>query len=458
MKTSTLILAIITIELALLGSTLPNGGYVAHEWGTFTSVQGADGVPLEWNPLTSSQLPGFVHDWSKPLGDPRRHLTGFGGKTAFRTLQRMETPVIYFYADSPQTVDVTVKFPQGLVTEWYPQVTEIGPSAVLPRPALAELDRLVAKTLFQPHPGSASLDTRLGIADSHIRWAEVRIRPTEKQAEPEPQLPTDETGSHYYSARETGGNLLGVQVPVNGAVSTEYERFLFYRGIGSFPTPLQVSLAGDENQVRVRNGSAEALTDLIVLNVKAGRGECAYVDRLRAGEAKTVTLGANDGTRELGGLADQISGRMTTSLIEAGLYPREAEAMVKTWRESWFAEPGTRVLYVLPRPWTDQILPITLKPAPGELVRVMVGRAELLTPETEGAVLQEIVRFSAASEQNRDEVVEATRLLGLGRFLEPAILSAAQKLQKEELNKAAWELLEAATPRRPASRSIAARQ
>jgi len=452
-----LILAIGTIEFALVGSLMANGGYVAHEWGTFTSVQGADGVPLEWNPLTSSELPGFVHDWSKPLGEPRRHLTGFGGKTAFRTLQRMETPVIYFYADKPQTVDVTVKFPQGLVTEWYPQVTEIGPSAVQPRRVLAELDQLVGRTGWQPRPGFSSLDTRLGIADSHIRWAEVRIRPTEEQAESEPQLPKDQTGSHYYAARETGGNLLSVRVPMNGSVSTEYERFLFYRGIGSFPTPLQVSLAGDENHVRVFNGGAEPLAHLVVLHVQDGRGECAYVDRLGAGKAKTVSLGTKESNGHLDELVDQISRRMTTALTEAGLYPREAEAMVKTWRESWFAESGTRVLYVLPRPWTDQVLPITLKPAPGELVRVMVGRAELITPGMERAVLKEIVRFSEAEEQDRGEVVEATRQLGLGRFLEPAIHSAVQKLQKEELSKAAWKLLEAATSPRPASRAIAAR-
>ena len=457
MKTKTLILAISTIEFALVGSSLAKEGYVAHEWGTFTSVQGANGVPLEWNPLTSSELPGFVHDWSKPLGEPRRHLTGFVGKTAFRTLQRMETPVIYFYADSPQNLDVTVKFPQGLVTEWYPQVTEIGPSAVKPRPLLTGLDQLVGKTGWQPRPGFASLDTRLGIADSHIRWAEVSVWPAGKQLESEPLLPMDQTGSHYYAARETGGNLLGVRVPVNGAVTTEHERFLFYRGIGSFPTPLHVSLAGDENQVQVRNNGAEPLGHLVVLHVEAGKGECAYLDRLGSGEAKTTTLGKKQNTEELGPLVDQISRRMIKALTEAGLYPREAEAMVKTWRDSWFAETGTRVLYVLPRSWTDQVLPITLKPAPAELERVMVSRAELLTPAMERAVSKEIVRFSEAGEQDRSEVVEATRQLGLGRFLEPAIHSAAQKLQKEELSKAAWELLEAATPRRAESRAIAAR-
>ena len=35
---------------------------VAHEWGTFTSIAGKDGVALEWRPLNgSSDLPKFVH-------------------------------------------------------------------------------------------------------------------------------------------------------------------------------------------------------------------------------------------------------------------------------------------------------------------------------------------------------------------------------------------------------------
>src|SRR5262245_31451838 len=99
------------------GATVEN--FVAHEWGTFTSVQGADGVQREWNPLTVTELPSFVYNLSKPSGNPRRLSTAFSAKTAFRTLQRMETPVIYFYSDRELSVDVTVRFPQGIITEWY---------------------------------------------------------------------------------------------------------------------------------------------------------------------------------------------------------------------------------------------------------------------------------------------------------------------------------------------------
>src|SRR5882672_4910339 len=90
-----------------LGQTDKNG-LVAHEWGTFTSVQGADGVALEWKPLETSKLPKFVYNWKNPgLGRVGKMGTSLSSltKESMSTLQRMETPVIYFYSDREQTVD-----------------------------------------------------------------------------------------------------------------------------------------------------------------------------------------------------------------------------------------------------------------------------------------------------------------------------------------------------------------
>ena len=42
-------------------------GYVAHEWGTFTSVQGSDGALIAWNPFTAAELPPFVHERNRTL-------------------------------------------------------------------------------------------------------------------------------------------------------------------------------------------------------------------------------------------------------------------------------------------------------------------------------------------------------------------------------------------------------
>ena len=52
------------------------------------------------------------------------------------------------------------------------------------------------------------------------------------------------------------------------------------------------------------------------------------------------------------------------ALVEQGLYEKEARAMVNTWQDQWFAEEGTRVLYLLPRAWTDRTLPLQVSPRP----------------------------------------------------------------------------------------------
>src|SRR4026208_1094503 len=97
----------------LLAGNLIAGAAESHAdgWGTFTSVQGADGIQLEWNPLVTTDLPKFVYDRNRPHpGGRRPAFREFASKSAFVTLQRMETPVIYFYADEEVTVDVKVRF------------------------------------------------------------------------------------------------------------------------------------------------------------------------------------------------------------------------------------------------------------------------------------------------------------------------------------------------------------
>ena len=55
-----------------------------------------------------------------------------------------------------------------------------------------------------------------------------------------------------------------------------------------------------------------------------------------------------------------------------------------------------RVFYVLPRQWTDDTLPLTLQPGPRELVRVMVGRAEIIPPAADWELLKQIVLVEQA--------------------------------------------------------------
>jgi hypothetical protein len=160
--------------------------YTAHEWGTFTSVQGGDGELLSWRPLKTSELPDFVYNWSKP--GLNRYSTGmFVGKGEMVTLQRMETPVIYFYSGENMSVDVSVGFPKGLITEWYPQASQIGPSA----------------------PRDTNATSSASLSESRATWKNLQIVSASKyQGALEDRLPQDESGSHYFAARATSANMV----------------------------------------------------------------------------------------------------------------------------------------------------------------------------------------------------------------------------------------------------------
>jgi hypothetical protein len=80
--------------------------------------------------------------------------------------------------------------------------------------------------------------------------------------------------------------------------------------------------------------------------------------------------------------------------------------MIDTWQDSWFEE-GMRVIYILPQPAVDAVLPLTIQPAPAQLTRAFVGRIELLSPAVKHDLQMAIATGDIAG------------LEKFGRFLEP---------------------------------------
>ncbi len=114
-------------------------------------------------------------------------------------------------------------------------------------------------------------------------------------------------------------------------------------------------------------------------------------------------------------------------LVAQGLYEKEALAMIKTWRDSWFEE-GLRVFYIVPRKVTDSILPLTIEPQPSELTRVLVGRIEIITPEMEKEI------ESSLHDSSRDlSEVAAEITLKHGRFAEPVLKAVLEKTSDPQL-------------------------
>jgi hypothetical protein len=159
----------------------------------------------------------------------------------------------------------------------------------------------------------------------------------------------------------------------------------------------------------VRNLSPEEIPAVILFERRS--------ERVGFSLAGTLTGQAVLDPPSLTGSVDALGGDLEGILVDQGLYPDEAHAMVETWRGSWFEE-GSRLIYIVPRSFIDHVLPLTINPAPVRIARVFVGRLEIVTPATARAV-----ETAVASDD------QAT-LNKYGRFLEP-ILQTVREEQAE---------------------------
>jgi len=273
--------------------TVPRGAdLTVHEWGTFTSVAGADGQAIPWLALTgSTNLPDFVeHLPNARFSCPKCGLIG--------TI-RMETPVMYFYTPHETTVSVNVKFSEGTITEWY------------------------------PHAKSA---------DGMIRWGGVRVLPGSGEG-----FPSGDRGNNYYEARNTAAAPLRVKA----GGGEQKEKFLFYRGVASAPLPIAATIL-PSGKVNVRNLDSDEIPSVMLIESRGGR--LGY--RVAGGVAHQVSLE----TPALTATRDHMLQDLEKTLVAQGLYEDEARAMIATWRNSWFEEgsrllyilPASAVNRILP--------------------------------------------------------------------------------------------------------------
>ncbi|HEV8324680.1 MAG TPA: hypothetical protein VG389_23885 [Myxococcota bacterium] len=349
----------------------PRASYAVHEWGTFTSVAGDDGRALVWRPLTDRSSDLPSFVYSN-YKEPSAPPT----KGRIPGTVRMETPVLYFYSDAERDVRVRVGFDAGLITEWYPKAVSVG---------------------------------------DHIDWGTVKVMPGSHAA-----FPTDGTASHYYPARDTDAAPVRVSVGAN----VEDEKFLFYRGVARMELPVVAALDGDT--VKLRDDWDAGVGTAIVFERRG--------DRLGWTSVKLGTADAVVRRPALDGRLEDLLATLHAELVAQGLYAKEASAMIATWRDHWFEE-GLRVLHVLPRAITDSTIPLTLDPAPAELVRVMVNRIEVITPDMERVAGELVKATGTATAASRKATVAALEKR-YGRFAR-VILERTAAHSKSDAERAA---------------------
>ena len=358
----------------------PPSDVVVHEWGTFLAMSGSDGASLDGMYHEEHALPGFVHARSR---DQLRWNSIF---------TKGETPVIYFYTAKEQNASVEVKFPKGVWTQWYPQA-----AFVLPR--LASL------------PVPATEPPR----DGRIVW-NVQILPAPARGLAPPPPPTS-AGALWDFARDVDAAFVKAHDPTKPGPSYDTERFLFYRGLGTAPLPVRMSAEGGGTVTADPAGPGVA--HLFVLRVEGGRGTFRYYPSLAPGRTIEKAIPAMDRPIPADEFAGVVSDALAARLVQSGLYPKEARAMVNTWRSSYFGTDGVRLLFLLPQAWTDAAIPLKIEPKPKSVTRVMVGRLELLTPERERLAEAAVKRLASADPAER---LKAFRTLeAQGRYVEPIV-------------------------------------
>ncbi len=397
-------------------------GLVVHEWGTFTSFSGSDGVRLEFRPLADEDLPPFVLDRFLQSGGVVNPVS----KVQLRVRLRMETPVTYFYTTRERHVQARVRFPDGLLTEFYPPVARIEPPF--------------------------KLGEQLPLKQSMLDWGDIHLVPidgseSEAIARTRLRLPQSDARFHYGHARETDSALVHVRLSKPDqttplAPSGDFcEKFLFYRGVGNFELPVTLTAAGG-GFFELINSGRDALRSLFLVDVDGPTVRYARYDDLAPGRRLNLASSAKVTT------IDALAEAVKAALVREGLFEKEAVAMVKTWRSSWFGENGTRLLYLVPRSVTDVLLPLEINPKPEALVRILVGRMEIMTPEDESRVASLVRESWRARSLSRDasgatdKYRPPAQLANLGRLAEPALCRVAAINKNPEIRSEARLLLQ----------------
>lgn len=375
----------LSVALAALGAaSLPTPGRAemwcadplwAHEWGVVVfggggAERGAGGGP---------GLPAFFHAQpgaASALGAPVRDMPVDGGERAL--------PIVHFYAPGnwrPVPLGLEVGFAHGEATRWYPQVDgrrrAVDANGAVARQARAQL--LAAR---QARGGRATLAPLGRDPTRQLSWDHLVLEERPRHAAPASTLPWVQRLRGFDRA-----------LWVNGA--SESERFLFYEGHTTETPALRIergpTWAPGRRHLVLRNASAHAIHDVILLHREAGAAYVLHAPSIPAGQTAGFLLedhaasGAELASRTRTALRDAIvDAREPAPPADYGwggahgcvmqrdpaipveratdhrLYAHEADAVLEVWGPRFFDAPGTTVVYREDVAQLDAVMPLTI--------------------------------------------------------------------------------------------------
>jgi hypothetical protein len=355
--------------LLVLAAPVRAADLVIHEWGTLTSIHAADGTAaIGLNRIDEADvLPDFVHRYEPATTRQPHRLLGKSPRVPGRpdVTMRLETPVIYFHPppnqkyDSP--IDITVRFRGGVLNEFYPDAAA---SIALDSPRVR--DKMEAGVVEEWNG-----DVLNNYVVGKLEWKGLRLHDT---------VIAPLTNSEAWLAPRAVNS-----VSVFSASAGEGEQFIFYRGVAHLDALFHTSLT--RSQLLLRAPAQLTWLEAPVPVPHVWFADVRADGRVAFREHAAVTLSREGAGKELArikrfspgdyteGGAAQLRLALKRALISQGLYADEAEAMLNTWKASYF-KAGSRVFYIVPRAWTDYFLPLEFS-VPARVVRVIVGRIDI---------------------------------------------------------------------------------
>ena len=359
------------LRSASLSAQSTSAAMIIHEWGTFTSLQNEAGQALGGINTDDEPVPQFVHRLAdflllKPTEVPAIFFQG-APRCHPDVTMRLETPVLYFHPPKAQPtvqrVSVTATFHGGWLSEFYPN-------------AVANAPGLTSNTMVFGPLRSGTVST--------VTWDHLDVGG---------DWSGPATTQHVWTAPRA------VRAAAVRTANSEAEKFLFYRGVAHVDAPIAITQDPKGTDLVLRSQCPPEIAGPEPLKVKslwlvdiAATGKVAFCPIPPVtldGKGKTLrTISSQFAPGDYSEAnREKLKVSLHDALVTEGLFDDEAQALLNTWELSYFKSTGMRVFFTVPQAWTDYYLPLKVS-VPAKIIRVMVGRIELVTPEQRNCLRQ----------------------------------------------------------------------
>lgn len=270
----------------------------------------------------------------------------------------METPVLYFYSPKELVVDVSVKFPQGSIGEWYPERSS---------GETISQDYIIKENIFEYGEESRKSKKSIDLKNYNgfISWEANILSPKANN-----NYTINTKANEWLAPRVTEANQV--------KIGNEFEKYIFYRGIAGFEIPIQAKIKNEKKikLLQVTNTYSEKIPHLFVFNNPSNNPKTKSIlwkGKLNSIENFELKLNQKDSK-----VFDESDiTELKNALVTEGLYQKEAEAMINTWKKTYFDTRGITIFWIVPDTLINKLLPVELSVKPDEFKRVFIGRIKM---------------------------------------------------------------------------------